>query len=127
MPGPDDDVFADVIRRLAATTVVATAKGYPRVADATIEVQYVVTSRIRPWLATREVAPSTYAVLDYTVKALEAQVAADVPRVKEFKCADVHAKCMKAAKNALERTQCLATYAACVAEHFASVLETPRG
>ena len=127
MSGPDDDFFADVIRRLATTTVAATGNGYPRLADATIEVQYVITSRIRPWLATLDVAPSTYAILEYTVKALEAQVAADVPRVKEFKCAEAHASCMKTAQSPLERTRCLATYAACVAGHFASVLEEDRG
>ena len=115
-----------MIHSLATTTVTATSNGFPRLADATIEVQYVITSRIRPWLATRSVAPSTYAVLEYTVKALEAQVAADVPKAREFKCADKHARCMKTAKNDLEKTLCLATYAACVGEHFATVLEEGR-
>ncbi len=126
MSSPDDDVFANVIRTLANTTVVATSNGFPRLADATIEVQYVITSRIRPWLAAQSLAPSTYAVLEYTVKALEAQVAADVPVAKQFTCADTHADCMKKAKNTLEEALCLATYAACVAEHFATVLEEAR-
>ena len=95
-------------------------------ADATIEVQYVITSRIRPWLAAQSLAPSTYAVLEYTVKALEAQVAADVPMAKQFTCAETHAGCMKKVKNTMEKALCLATYAACVAEHFATVLEEAR-
>ncbi len=127
MSGPDDEFFANVIRRLATTTVAATANGYPRLTDATIEVQYVITSRIRPWLASQDIAPSTYAVLEYTVKALEEQVAADVPRVKEFKCAEAHARCMKTAQSLLEKTRCLATYAACVAEHFAGILQEGQG
>ncbi len=126
MSSPDDDVFVNVIRTLANTTAVASSNGFPRLADATIEVQYVITSRIRPWLATRTLAPSTYAVLEYTVKALEAQVAADVPVTKQFTCADTHADCMKKAKDTLEEALCLATYAACVAEHFATVLEEAR-
>ena len=126
MSSPDDDVFANVICTLAETTVVATSNGFPRLADATIEVQYVITSRIRPWLAAQSLAPSTYAVLEYTVKALEAQVAADVPVARQFTCADTHADCMKKAKNILEEALCLATYAACVAEHFATVLEEAR-
>ena len=126
MSSPDDDVFVDVIRTLANTTVVAISNGFPRVADATIEVQYVITSRIRPWLAVRSLAPSTYAVLNYTVKALETQVAADVPVAKKFICADRHAACMKNAKNTIEEALCLATYAACVAEHFTTVLEEAR-
>ena len=126
MSSPDDDVFVNVIRTLANTTAVAISNGYPSVADATIEVQYVITSRIRPWLAARSLAPSTYAVLEYTVKALEAQVTADVPVTKKFTCADTHADCMKKAKDTLEEALCLATYAACVAEHFATVLEEAR-
>ena len=126
MSSPADDVFSNVICTLANATVVATSNGFPRVADATIEVQYVITSRIRPWLAVRSLAPSTYAVLNYTVKALETQVAADVPVAKKFTCADTHAACMKKAKNTIEEALCLATYAACVAEHFAIVLEEPR-
>ena len=54
MSGPDDDFFANVIRRLATTTVAATANGYPRLADATIEVQYVITSRIKASSASLE-------------------------------------------------------------------------
>jgi hypothetical protein len=65
-------------------------------------------------------------VLEYTVKALEAQVAADVPVIQKFTCADTHADCMKKAKDTLEEALCLATYAACVAEHFATVLEEAR-
>jgi len=126
MSSPDDDLFVDVIRALAHTTVVATSNGFPRLADATIEVQYVITSRIRPWLAAKTLAPSTYAVLEYTVKALEAQVAADVPVIKKFTCAGTHAECMKKAENTLEEALCLATYAACVAEHFTTVLEAAR-
>ena len=126
MSSPDDDVFVNVIRTLANTTAVAISNGYPRLADATIELQYVITSRIRPWLATGSLAPSTHAVLEYTVKALEAQVAADVPVTKQFTCADTHADCMKKAKNTLGEALCLATYAACVAEHFATVLEEAR-
>ncbi len=126
MSSPEDDVFANVIRSLANTTVVATSNGFPRLADATIEVQYVITSRVRPWLAAQSLAPSTYAVLEYTVKALEVQVAADVPVTKRFTCADTHADCMKKAKNTLKEALCLATYAACVAEHFATVLEEAR-
>ncbi len=126
MSSPDDDVFLNVIRTLANTTAFAISNGYPRLADATIEVQYVITSRIRPWLAARSLAPSTYAVLEYTVKALEAQVAADVPVIKQFTCADTHADCKKKAKDTLEDALCLATYAACVAEHFATVLEEAR-
>ncbi len=126
MSSPDDDVFVNVILTLAKTTAVAISNGYPRVADATIEVQYVITSRIRPWLAAESLAPSTYAVLEYTVKALEAQVAADVPVAKKFTCADTHADCMKKAQDTLEEALCLATYAACVAEHFATVLEEAR-
>ena len=126
MSAPEDEVFADVIRTLANATVVATSHGYHRVADAAIEVQYVITSRIRPWLAAGSLAASTYAVLNYTVKALEAQVAADVPVARKFTCADSHAACMKVAKSKLEEALCLATYAACVAEHFASALEESR-
>ncbi len=126
MSSPYDEVFVNVIRTLANTTVVATSNGFPRVADATIEVQYVITSRIRPWLAAQSLARSTYAVLDYTVKALEAQVAADVPVTQKFTCADTHAGCMKKAENTLEEALCLATYAACVAEHFTTVLEEAR-
>jgi hypothetical protein len=126
MSSPNDDVFVNVIRTLANTTAVAVSNGYPRLADATIELQYVITSRIRPWLATGSLAPSTYAVLEYTVKALEAQVAADVPVIKKFACADTHADCMKKAKDTLEEALCLATYAACVAEHFTTVLEKAR-
>ncbi len=126
MSSPNDDVFVNVIRTLANTTAVAVSNGYPRLADATIELQYVITSRIRPWLATESLAPSTYAVLEYTVKALEAQVAADVPVIKKFTCADTHADCMKKAKDTLEEALCLATYAACVAEHFITVLEEAR-
>ncbi len=126
MSSPDDDVFVDVIRTLANTTAVAVSNGYPRLADATIEVQYVLTRRIRPWLAAGSLAPSTYAVLEYTVKALEAQVAADVPAIKKFTCAGAHADCMKKAKDTLEQALCLATYAACVAEHFATALEEAR-
>ena len=126
MSSPDDDVFVNVIGTLANTTAVAISNGYPRLADATIEVQYVITSRIRPWLAAGSLAPSTYAVLEYTVKALEAQVAADVPVTKQFTCADTHADCMKKAKDTLEEALCLATYAACIAKHFATVLEEAR-
>ena len=126
MSSPDDDVFVNVIRTLANTTAVAISNGYPRLADATIEVQYVITSRIRPWLAAGSLAPSTYAVLEYTVKALEAQVAADVPVAKKFTCAGTHADCMRIAENTLQDALCLATYAACVAEHFATVLEEAR-
>ncbi len=126
MSSPNDDVFVNVIRTLANTTAVAVSNGYPRLADATIELQYVITSRIRPWLAAGSLAPSTYAVLEYTVKALEAQVAADVPVIKKFNCADTHADCMKKAKDTLEEALCLATYAACVAEHFTTLLEEAR-
>ncbi len=126
MSGPHDDVFVKVIRTLANTTAVAISNGFPRLADATIELQYVITSRVRPWLAAGSLAPSTYAVLEYTVKALEAQVAADVPVAKKFTCAHTHAACMKKAENTLEEALCLATYAACVAEHFTTVLEEAR-
>ena len=126
MSSPNDDVFVNVIRTLANTTAVAVSNGYPRLADATIELQYVITSRIRPWLAAGSLAPSTYAVLEYTVKALEAQVAADVPVIKKFTCADTHADCMKKTKDTLEEALCLATYAACVAEHFTTLLEEAR-
>jgi hypothetical protein len=54
---------------------------------------------------------------------LEAQVAADVPVAKEFTCAGTHADCMRISENMLQDALCLATYAACVAEHFSTVLE----
>ncbi len=145
MPDTDKDIFAEAIRTLADATSMATAKGYHGVANATIEVQYVVTSRIRPWVATRAVPPSSHAVLEYTVKALEAQVADDIPKAAPFDCADAHARCMEALKDAAEghaeprsslprgaapslsssvrKTLCLTDYAACVARHFAGVLE----
>ena len=125
MSSPDDEVFVNVIRTLANTTAVAISNRFPCLADATIEVQYVITSRIRPWLAARSLAPST-TVLEYTVKALEAQVTADVPVAKKFTCAGTHADCMRIAENTLQDALCLATYAACVAEHFATVLEEAR-
>ena len=144
MPDTDKDIFADAIGTLADATSTATAKGYHGVANATIEVQYVVTNRIRPWVATRAVPPSSYAVLEYTVRALEAQIAEDIPKSAPFDCADTLAACLAALKDETEgraeprsslppdpapslsssvrKTLCLADYAACVAKHFAGVL-----
>ena len=144
MPDIDNDIFADAIKTLADATSIATAKGHHGVANATIEVQYVITNRIRPWTATRAVPPSSYAVLEYTVRALEAQVAEDIPKSKPFDCADTLAECQEAIKSEAEggaqprssfatggapqisssvrKTLCLADYAACVAKHFAGVL-----
>ena len=144
MPDTDKDIFADAIGMLADATSIATAKGYHGVANATIEVQYVVTNRIRPWMATRAVPPGSYAILEYTVRALEAQVAEDIPKSSPFDCADTLAECQEALKSETEgragsrsslptvgkpnlslsvrKTLCLANYAACVAKHFAGVL-----
>ncbi len=44
MATTDKDIFADAIGTLADATSTATAKGYHGVANATIEVQYVVTT-----------------------------------------------------------------------------------
>ncbi len=140
-----DEVFDRAIRALAEATIAASAGGHARVADATIEVQYVITSRIRPWVATRAVPPSSYAVLEYTVRALEAQIAEDIPKSAPFDCADTLAACLEALKSETEgraesrsslptvdkpslsssvrKTLCLADYAACLAKHFAGVLE----
>ncbi len=145
MPDTDKDIFAEAIRTLADATSIATAKGYHGVANATIEVQYVVTNRIRPWVATRAVPPSSYAVLEYTVRALEAQIAEDIPKSAPFDCADTLAACLAALtaetegrsgprsslptvggapslSSSVRKTLCLADYAACVAKHFAGVL-----
>ncbi len=144
MPDTEKDIFADAIGTLADATSTATAKGHHGVANATIEVQYVITSRIRPWVATRAVPPSSYAVLEYTVRALEAQIAEDIPESVPFDCADTLAACLEALKSETEgraeprsslppdpapslsssvrKTLCLADYAACLAKHFAGVL-----
>ena len=55
MPDTDKDIFADAIGTLAEATKIATEQGHHGVANATIEVQYVITNRIRPWVATRAV------------------------------------------------------------------------
>ena len=52
MSSPNDDVFVNVIRTLANTTAVAISNGFPRLADATIELQYVITSRLYGSLST---------------------------------------------------------------------------
>ncbi len=75
----------------------------------------------------------------------DASVDEDIPKAVPFDCADAHARCMEALKDAAEghaeprsslprgaapslsssvrKTLCLTDYAACVARHFAGVLE----
>lgn len=117
-----DAVFDRAIHALAEATIAASAGGHARVADATIEVQYVITSRVRPWIETQDVPPSTYIILEYTVKGLEAQVALHLPFNRGFthlaECED----CMAAARDPVAQTLCLTNRAARIAERFLEVL-----
>ncbi len=113
-----DAVFDRAIRSLAEASIAATTGGHARIADATIEVQYVITSRVRPWLATQDVPPSTYTVLEYTVKGLEAQVAPHLPLNQGFThLAEFEAR-MAAAHDPVAQTLCLTSHAARIAERF---------
>ncbi len=123
MSGSHEDIFKRVIHALSHATLAATSNGYPGVAYAAIEIQYLITSRIRPGLATQHIYVSSYAVLDYTVRGLEAQVSADLTTTKEFKCAQSHAQCIETANDTMEKTLCLMNYAACIGEYFTAVVE----
>ena len=90
-------------------------------ADATIEVQYVITSRVRPWLETQDVPPSTYTILEYTVKGLEAQVALHLPLNQGFTDLDDYQACMAAAQDSVAQTLCLTSHAVRIAERYLEV------
>ena len=118
-----EEVVGKVIRALARATLAATANGFPGVAFSAIEILYVITSRIRPGLATGHIIVSSHAAMDYTVRGLEAQVSADLRAGDAFTCAQDHAHCVKGAKETVETTVCLMTYAACVGDYFTAAVE----
>ena len=122
MPDTDKDIFADAIGTLADATSTATAKGYHGVANATIEVQYVITSRVRPWLEIQDVPTSTYTVLEYTVKGLEAQVALHLPFNHGYTHLAEFEACMAAARDPVAQALCLTNHAARIAERFLEVV-----
>ena len=122
MADTTDAVFDRAIRALAEATIAASAGGHARVADATIEVQYVITSRVRPWFETQDVPPSTYTVLEYTVKGLEAQVALHLPHNQGFTHLAEFEAGMAAAADPVAQTLCLTSHAASIAERFLEVV-----
>ena len=83
----------------------------------------MITSRIRPGLATGHIFVSSHAALDDTVRGLEAQVSADLRAGDAFTCAQDHAHCVKGANETVETTVCLMTYAACVGDYFTAEVE----
>ena len=117
-------VFDRAIRALAEATIAASAGGHARVADATIEVQYVITSRVRPWLDIQDVPTSTYTVLEYTVKGLEAQVALHLPFNHGYTHLAEFEACMAAARDPVAQTLCLTDHATRIAERFLEVVGT---
>ena len=116
-----DAIFDRAIRALAEAAIAASTAGHARVADATIEVQYVITSRVRPWLETQDVPPSTYTILEYTVKGLEAQVALHLPLNQGFTDLDDYQACMAAAQDSVAQTLCLTSHAVRIAERYLEV------
>ena len=121
MADTTDAVFDRAIGALAEATIAASAGGHARVADATIEVQYVITSRVRPWLDIQDVPTSTYTVLEYTVKGLEAQVALHLPLNHGFTHLAEFEACMAAARDPVAQTLCLTSHATRIAERFLEV------
>ena len=118
MADTTNEVFDRAIRALAEATIAASAGGHARVADATIEVQYVITSRVRPWLDIQDVPTSTYTVLEYTVKGLEAQVALHLPLNQGFTHLAEFEAGMAAAQDPVARTLCLTSHATRIAERY---------
>ena len=118
MAATNDEVFTGVIHSLARTTAAAVANGYSGVAYATIEVQYVISTRIRPWFKTEYLQLSNFTVLEYTIKALEAEVAAFAPITKHYTCPDECASCLATAQTVSDKTFCLMRYAACIGDTF---------
>ncbi len=118
MPDSREAVFTKAIQSLANVTAAATASGNHRVADASIELQYVISSRIRPWLTTDDIPTSTYVALEYTVKGFEAQVGLHAPITDKFAGLRECEVALKRAGTSVEKTLCLITYAASIAEHF---------
>ena len=85
----------------------------------------LTNSRSTPWLDIRDVPTSTYTVLEYTVKGLEAQVALHLPLNHGYTHLAEFEACMAAAQDPVGQTLCLTNHATRIVERFLEVVGAP--
>ncbi len=113
---------ATAIEILATTTATATATGFRDVAEASDDVQYVITTDFQPAESIEQIPQRFYAALETRARNLEAQIAETKgPSTQAFKCLEDFNSCMASVEGSAQKGLCMFTYVICLGEMFTTL------
>ena len=115
---------ATAIEILATTTATATATGFPDVAEASDDVQYVISTDFQAAESIEQIPQRSYVALEARVKILEDQITkGEGPSTEVFKCREDFEDCMRKAEGTRQQVICWLTFTACLGERFTTFVE----
>ena len=115
--------FVTAVQSLAIASTSAAATGFTDVAEASANVNYVITNQFNFYILqappTKEIPDHDINNLEERVRALEAQIRnVNVPSTESFRCQQDFEACVRNATSKVQKANCLMSYAACLSNLF---------